>query len=832
MPPCQDVLVDRDLPSGTVTFLFTDIEGSTALLTRLGAEGYAEALLEHRRALRAAFVAHLGVEVGTEGDSFFVAFPTAPGAAEAALAAQAALAGGPIQVRMGLHTGTPLLVGDEYVGEDIHKAARVAACGHGGQVLLTEATRQLAGVGVTSLGMHLLKGFDDPVEIFQLGGGSFPPLRTISNTNLPRPASPFLGREREVSEVMALLNDGARLVTLSGPGGSGKTRLALEAATRLVPEFPAGVYWVGLAPLRDPTLVAETVALTLGAKEGLAAHIGDRRLLVVLDNLEQVVEAAPELSALVGACPHLRLVVTSQTLLWVNGEVEYPVLPLTDSEAVALFGARSGAEPDDAVHRLCLALDNLPLAIELAAARGRVMSPQQILERLSGRLDLLKGGRDADPRQQTLRATVEWSYELLSDEEKALFARLAVFRGGCTLEAAEAVAEAGIDSLQSLVDKNLLRHREDRFSMLETIRAYAAERLETSGKAEMQRRHAEHFLALAVEAELHLRVDSPEWLDILERDHDNLRAALDRLKALGDDQRVVQLTAAVWRFWYLRGHILEGGRRLDAALAADAGRTSARARALNGSAVMATQRGDGAMTRIRAEDALAIHRESGDAWGVAYSGFMLGHAAALDHDFSAGREAFEDSRQAFRALGDESYAQLASRSLAWMYYALGDRLRALATHEDNLVRARASGNRRMEGATLSVLASYALEDGLVDKAVKLLTQGTRITGKIGLVSDLVDNLYLFARVGSLQDQEAVAARLFAAAEAAIGRLGSTRDWAAKDDAATLTRVRTQLDDTAFAAAWEQGRNMSVEEAVALALELWDPHPVGDVPIQT
>jgi predicted ATPase len=823
--------VDRDLPSGTVTFLFTDIEGSTALLNRLGAEGYAEALLEHRRALRAAFVAHLGVEVGTEGDSFFVAFPTAPGAAEAALAAQAALAGGPIQVRMGLHTGTPLLVGDEYVGEDIHKAARVAACGHGGQVLLTEATRQLAGVGVTSLGMHLLKGFDDPVEIFQLGGGSFPPLRTISNTNLPRPASPFLGREREVSEVMALLNDSARLVTLTGPGGSGKTRLALEAATRLVPEFPAGVYWVGLAPLRDPTLVAETVALTLGAKEALAAHIGERKMLLVLDNLEQVVEAAPELSALVGACPHLKLVVTSQTLLWVNGEVEYPVLSLTDSEAVALFAARSGAEPDDAVHRLCLALDNLPLAIELAAARGRVMSSEQILERLSGRLDLLKGGRDADPRQQTLRATVEWSYELLSEEEKALFARLAVFRGGCTLEAAEVVAEAGIDSLQSLVDKNLLRHREDRFSMLETIRAYAAERLETSGKPEMQRRHAEHFLALAAEAELHLRVDSPEWLDILERDHDNLRAALDRLEALGDDQRVVQLTAALWRFWYLRGHILEGGRRLDAALAADTGRTSARAHALNGSAVMATQRGDGAMTRIRAEDALAIHRESGDAWGVAYSGFMLGHAARLDQDFSAGRDAFENSRQAFRALGDEGYALLASRSLAWMYDELGDRLRALATHEDNLARARASGNRRMEGLTLSILANYALEDGLVDKAVRLLTQGTRITAKIGLVFDLVDNLYSFARVGSLQDQEAVAARLFAAAEAAISRLGSTRDWAAKDDAATLARVRTQLDDNAFAAAWEQGRNMSVEDAVALALDLWDPHPVGDVPIQ-
>jgi predicted ATPase len=821
----------RDLPSGTVTFLFTDIEGSTALLTRLGAAGYAEALLEHRRVLRAAFVAHGGFEVGTEGDSFFVAFPTAPGAAEAARSAQAALAGGPIRVRMGLHTGTPLLVGDGYVGEDVHKAARIAACGHGGQVLLTEATRQLVGVAVTSLGMHLLKGFGDPVGVFQLGGGSFPPLRTVSNTNLPRPASPFLGREREVAEVMALVNDGARLVTLTGPGGSGKTRLALEAVTRLAPEFPDGVFWVGLAPVRDSSLVAETVALTLGAKEGLAAHIGDRRLLLVLDNLEQVVEAAPELSALVGACPHLRVVVTSQSLLWVNGEAEYAVLPLADSDAVALFCSRSGAEPDDAVHRLCLALDNLPLAIELAAARARVLSPQQILERLSGRLDLLKGGRDADPRQQTLRATVEWSYELLSDDEKALFVRLAVFRGGCTLEAAEAVAGAGIDLVQSLVDKNLLRHRDDRFSMLETIRTYAAERLQTSGEAEMQGRHAEYFLALAVEAEPHLRVDSPEWLDILERDHDNLRAALERLEASGNAQRVLQLVSAVWRFWYLRGHILEGGRRLDAALTADAGRTTTRAYALIGSAVMATQRGDGVMTRVRAEEAHTIHRESGDFWGVAYSGFMLGHAAVLDRDFAAGRDAFDASCQAFRALGDESYAQLATENLAWMYFELGDRPRALATHEDNLGRARASGNRRIEGGTLSRLASYALEDGLVDKAVGLLTEGARITGSIGLVSDLADNLFLFAWAASLQEQAAVAARLFAAGEAAMQRLGTHRAWAAMDDAATLARIRAQLDDAAFVTFWEQGRNMSVEDAIALALELWDPHRVDDARTQ-
>ena len=404
-----------DLPTGTVTFLFTDVEGSTKLLHELGAEAYAEALAEHRQVIREAFVSHGGVEVDTQGDAFFVAFPTAPGALEAAQDAREALAQGLIRVRMGLHTGTPYLAEEGYVGDDVHLAARVAASAHGGQIVLSQATRAFLDERfvLSDLGEHRLKDFAEPVWIFQLGADRFPPLKTISNTNLPRPASSFVGREREVEEVVALLRDGARLLTLTGPGGSGKTRLAIEAAAELVPEFKAGVFWVGLAPLRDPALVTDTIAQTLGAKDGLADHIGERELLLLLDNLEQVVDAAPELSSLVEACPNLRLLVTSRELLRVRGEVEYPVLPLAEPEAVGLFCARAGAEPDPTVHELCRALDNLPLALELAAARASVLSPKQILERLSGRLDLLKGGRDADPRQQTLRATIEWSYELL-----------------------------------------------------------------------------------------------------------------------------------------------------------------------------------------------------------------------------------------------------------------------------------------------------------------------------------------------------------------------------------------------------------------------------------
>jgi hypothetical protein len=291
-----------ELPSGTVTFLFTDVEGSTRLLHELGAEDYARALAEHRRMIRQACVAQGGVEVDTQGDAFFFAFPTAPGALAAAAELTAALASGPIQVRVGLHTGTPLLTDEGYVGDDVH----FAASSHGGQVILSRATRDLLadGISLSDLGEHRLKDIAAPVAIFQLGDGAFPPLKTISNTNLPRPASSFVGREHELAEVLARIERGARLVTLTGPGGSGKTRLALEAAASLVPEFKAGVFWVGLAALRDPALVTETVAQTLGAKDGLAEHVGEREMLLLLDNLEQVIEAAPELSALLSACPN------------------------------------------------------------------------------------------------------------------------------------------------------------------------------------------------------------------------------------------------------------------------------------------------------------------------------------------------------------------------------------------------------------------------------------------------------------------------------------------------------------------------------------------------
>jgi len=811
--------VRPELPSGTVTFLFTDVEGSTKLLHELGAEAYAKALAEHRHILRTAFGAHGGVEVDTQGDAFFVAFPTAPGALQAAQEAQTALASGPIRVRMGLHTGTPHLAEEGYVGVDVHQGARIAAAGHGGQVLLSNETRELAPIDVTDLGEHRLKDFEGPVSIYQLGAERFPPLKTISNTNLPRPASSFVGREREVEEVTALLRDGARLLTLTGPGGSGKTRLAIEAAAELVPEFKAGVFWVGLAPLRDPALVTATIAQTLGAKDGLADHIGERELMLLLDNLEQVVEAAPELASLVEACPNLRLLVTSRELLRVRGEVEYPVLPLAEPEAVELFCARARVEPDPTIHALCRALDNLPLALELAAARASVLSPRQILERLSGRLDLLRGGRDADPRQQTLRATIEWSYELLTPAEQRLFARLAVFRGGCTLEAAEEVAEADLDTLGSLVDKSLLRHLDERFRMLETIREYAAERLAASGEAEgLRRRHAEHFLALAEAAYPNLRGSPKAWLDRLEAEHDNLRAALDRLEAAGETQLGLRLAGALYRYWYMRGQLAEGRRRLEAALRADERPTAARARALNGAAVMAADGGELATGRLRAEEALALHRQLGDASGATYSIYMLGTIATEESDWARAQPLFEESLRAFRELGDEHYTLLATDALAWTYGELGDRERRRALHEEVLHRARAQSNEVVVALQLDQLAKFALDQGRAQDALGMLKESLRIYRDLDIRGGIAENLCHFADVLVAEGRAEMAARLLSRVEVLGEEVGGVPSWVGEMNEKTLTTIRAQLDEAAFAEAWERGQALSVDEAVALALD--------------
>jgi predicted ATPase/class 3 adenylate cyclase len=823
-------LMRRDLPSGTVTFLFTDVEGSTKLLHELGAEAYAEALAEHRRILREAFGAYGGVEVDTQGDAFLVAFPTAPGALAAAAQALEGLSPGPIRVRMGIHTGTPHLAEEGYVGADVHRAARIAACGHGGQVLVSAATAHLLepsnNLLLVDLGQHRLKDLSAPERISQLGDKEFPPLTSLHQTNLPIPATPFLGREQELSEVLGLLSqEHVRLLTLTGPGGTGKTRLGLQAAAGAAERYPHGVWWVPLAPLREPQLVLETAGQALGAKDGLAEHIGDKALLLLFDNFEHVVEAAAGLPELLAACPNLHLLVTSRELLHVPGEQAYPVPPLEPAEGTEFFLARARAAlpsfvPSGAVPELCDRLEHLPLALELAAARVRVLSPEQLLERLSRRLDLLKGGRAVDPRQQTLRATIEWSYELLEPEEQRLFARLAVFRGGCTLETAEAVCEADLDTLQSLVDKSLLRHREERFWMLETIREFAAERFEESGEAEeLWRCHAEHFLALAEDAEPHLGGNPKEWLGRLEREHDNLRAALDRLEASGKSQLALRLAGSLSRFWYLRGHLAEGRRRLEGALRNDERPTAARAKALNGAAMMALEGGDPATGRLRAEEALALHRKLGDAWGAAFCRHLLGGAFAEEGDFARARQIFAESVRAFRELGDEHFTLMASRALAWAYEELGDFERSKALHEENLRRARALGNERMEARSLGSLGAIAGDrEGRVQDALSMLKEAYRIDRDHGDRLEIALDLCRFAAALAVAGRAGTATRLLSRSEGLREEIGVTfRAWGAEMNDRTLASIRAQLDEAAFAEEWEQGRALTVDEAVALAL---------------
>ena len=421
-----------DLPTGTVTFLFTDVEGSTKLLHALGADGYADALAAHRRILREAFTRHGGAEVDTQGDAFFVAFPTAPGALTAAAEARTALDSGPIRVRMGLHTGTPHLAAEGYVGADVHRAARIAAAGHGGQILVSAATAQLVdAAALRDLGDHRLKDLTAPERIYQADPDEHPPLKTLHQTNLPVPATPFLGRETEVAELTELLTrDDVRVVTLTGPGGTGKTRLALQGAAAAAAAFPDGVWWVALAALRDPALVIDSAARALGATDELVEHIGGRRLLLLFDNFEHLMPAAAGLGPLLARCPRLRLLVTSREPLRLAGEHEYAVDPLERDDAIELFvtravAARRDFAADGEAAEICERLDNLPLAIELAAARVKLLSPQAILERLDQRLPLLAGGtRDAPERQRTLRATIEWSHDLLTDPEQRLFAAL------------------------------------------------------------------------------------------------------------------------------------------------------------------------------------------------------------------------------------------------------------------------------------------------------------------------------------------------------------------------------------------------------------------------
>jgi predicted ATPase len=586
-----------------------------------------------------------------------------------------------------------------------------------------------------------------------------------------------------------------------------------------VPDFRNGVFWVDLAPLRDAALVAETIAQTLGAKDGLAEHIGERQMLLVLDNLEQVVESAPELAELVEARPNLRLLDTSRELLRVRGEIEYPVPPLATPEAIELFVARSGLPPTDTIAELCRRLDNLPLAIELAAARASVLSPTQILERLSERLDLFKGGRDAEARQLTLRATIEWSHELLDDTEKTLFASLSVFRGGWTLEAAEQVSHADIDAVQSLVDKSLVRRTDTRFSMLETIREYAAERLDDGDDAdEFRRHHALYFLALAEQAEPKLRDYDKETLDRLDLEHSNVMSALDSLEQAGETELAQRLGGAAFWYWRMRGHLSEGRRRLNALLSSDDRVSKPRAKALIGAADLAIHAGDTEMARRLAHEALALQPAVGDPWGTAYSMFIVGMTTADEDKYERAQDLFEKAEGLFREIGDIHMTLFARRMVAWMHFERGDVPGAQALHEDVVREARAAGDTFIQQSSLNALAEYALDDGRFGEAARMLAEVIRIQRELGETVMMPRTLCTLSRALALNGEPRAAARVLSAAITLEEEAGSTfRPYLVKYNDETHALIQRGLDEAAFAEAWAQGQKLTADQAVALAL---------------
>jgi predicted ATPase/class 3 adenylate cyclase len=577
------------LPSGVVTLLFTDVEGSTRLLHELG-DGYGEALHEHRRRLRAAFAEHEGVEVDTQGDAFFVAFARASSAVAAAADCQLALAGGPIRVRMGVHTGEPRLTDEGYVGLDVHKGARIAAVGHGGQVLLSQATRALVEADVRDLGVHRLKDLSAPERIYQLEvdglPGEFPLLKTIEAgmKNLPLPRTSFVGRAEELQAIDRLLEDpGCRLLTLVGPGGAGKTRLALEAAARRVDRYPHGVHFVPLASVVSPDFLAPALAEAIqfavdaahsgfSAQEQLLDYLSERSTLLVLDNFEHLVEGSAFLGEMIERAPGVELLTTSRERLNVQSEWVFDVEGLglagdgnRSAAAVRLFVERAaqvvpGFTIDDAGHtqvlRICRLVDGMPLGIELAASWASVLSCAEIATEIEGGIDFLTTSmRDVPEHHRSLRAAIDQSWRLLTDEQRSAFSRLSVFRGSFDRSAAVAVTGADLRLLSELAAKSLLRRPDfGRFELHELLRQYAAEqlRLSPAEEADARERHAHHYAAMLLER--HSALMGPELLvarDELRGELDNMRAAVEWTLAEDDEHSALPVLDAFYTFLFM-----------------------------------------------------------------------------------------------------------------------------------------------------------------------------------------------------------------------------------------------------------------------------------------
>jgi len=867
----------QELPTGTVTFLFTDIEGSTRLADELGA-AYADLLDQTRSVLREVVAAEGGHEFGVEGDAHFLVFSSPAGAVRAAVEAQRRLAKEcEAKVRMGIHSGEGFLRDGDYVGLDVHRVARITAAGHGGQVLLSESVRSLveadlpAGVGLRDLGEHRLKDLRQAEHLYQLeiDGllSEFGPLRGVEGEsgNLPSQLTSFVGREKELEDARRLLAEG-RMLTLTGPGGTGKTRLSIQLASVVRDEFPGGAWFVPLASITDPDLVPTAIADGFGLVdagspkpplERVIDHVRRREMLLVLDNFEQVLDAAPAVRELLGSAQRVKVVVTSRAVLHVSGEREYPVPPLRlpdprnlpdlgmwpQYEAVALFLERARAVKPDfevtvenapAVAEICARLDGLPLAIELAAARIRVLSPDAILARMGDRLALLAGGaRDLPARQRTLREAIAWSYDLLEPVEQRLFARVAPFMGGWTLEEAEAVCgpaeDLGVDvldGLSSLAEKSLVTvgdaSGERRFGMLETIREFAVERLEKSGEAaEMRRRHAAAYLALAERAvPAYTRRDRKTWLERLEPEHDNFRAALEWAIEGGEATIALGFTWALWRFWQMRGHLQEGRAWASRALEMPEaqGQSPERARALEGAGGLAYWQSDPAGAQKWYGEALEVAERMGDPKLIADA--LYNYAFSFDpgkwgEQVDLLEQILDRAMKLYEELGDRAGIANTHWALGNLAYGQVDYQRAVDWTTQSLAEARELGDDFLTGWSLFMRGGALARLGRWDEAVEPWREGLRLFVESGDLTGILFNLDGLADAAIARGDSERGLRLRAVTQALRVETGAEL---LESDRETRGTPQHGLTEEEAAMAKAEGEAMTLEQAVAHALE--------------
>ena len=726
---------------------------------------------------------------------------------------------------------SPTPTGEGYVGLDVHRGARIAALAHGDQILVSPSTAALLDAEpLRDLGQHRLKDFEGAVRLCQLDEREFPPLRTPGSVELPTPATPFLGREQELFDAVSLVYErDPRILTIVGPGGTGKTRFAIELARLLGDDADGGTVFVPLAPLRDAEFVLPALADRLGASSpdpaAIAARIGERRTHVVCDNLEQLLPAvARPLAELAAAAPALRLVATSREPLRIQGEAELDLPPLVRDEAVALFCERARAVRPDvagtaAVAELCDRLDRLPLAIELAAARTKLLAPEALLERLGDRLDALKGSRDAEERHATLRATIAWSHDLLAADEQQLFARLGAFRGGCTLEATETVCEADLDTLASLLDKSLLRRRtgllgEERYWMLETIRDFALEQLEAAGETDvLRRRHAGYFLALGETANLTAESEGPPRAEIVRAEQDNFRAAIDW--ALDSDPELAfRLTIALEQFWVMNDPF-EGVRRLQSVLEHGSRVPQVlRARALRVYAESAYIAGDFDTSERVQDESLREFRELGNEPGIAIALHRISVGATAAGDLARARELLDECLAICRRRPNAKLVADALVKLAWIEQLEGNPERALELLEEGAARCEEIGFTWMQASAARSAAATADELGRTELAWERARDALRLCRECDDRQMTLYALALLARFAGKAGQADRAGRLWGAIETEESR-GPVGIWENERDA-----IASDVADPSpeFEQGRSSGRSLSLEEAVEYALD--------------